>query len=445
MAERDAASVNIHGRVAGKFSSATKTPLLAIILIATAILGLSVFMAWEVPRISHVTAAHTDFIETLYGLRAFESGQNPYGNAVSAHVDALMAGHPLPPPPGGHYEHPFLYVLPQALIYLPVTPLPDEAAITLVRACTVALYIVALLALIGRFADALPVAGRVGLMLIGLAWWPFLSVILPIVQQAGTIFALLVLATLAAERGQWFWSGVACFLALLKPTESALVVLVLAMWAIRWPAGRRPFLAGALAIGLPATALAFAVRPTWIPDWIRVLGMLQAGHFDYHVDLESAIAGLLGVPSILTWCAAIAVCGACGVMAWRAAGRAARSSDPGAERLWWWVGLMAVLTLLMVPRTGAYDIVIALIAWFIALDSARRLRTNARRLTYAALTGLLLAAGVLAYRDHAAAELPALAVLLIVALWLCRLGRGDGKLFILPGGLGRLGAEQPAR
>lgn len=406
-------------------ASATSTAtaqhaLPAIVLLAFVLVGLAGFMAWEVPHISHVTAARTDFIETLYGLRAFEAGRDPYGNQVSAHVDALMAGHPLPPPPGGHYEHPFLYVLPPSLIYLPVTPLPDETAIIVVRAATVALYLVALLALVWRFAGALPAAARILLLLLGLAWWPFLSVILPITQQTGTIFALLVLAVLAAERGHWGWAGLAAYISLLKPTESGPIVLLLALWALRSPTARRPFLVGLLGAAIPTCVVAFAVRPSWPLDWLRVLAMLRAGHFDYNVDLLSTLSQRLALPSALLWVAALVAAGAWIVGAWRAAGAAAVDGDPGASRLWWWIGLSCALTLVLVPRTGAYDVVIALVPWFVALHAASTSPLTRRRLAYAALVALLASAGTLAYRDHAALELPGMALGVLVALWLCR-------------------------
>jgi hypothetical protein len=404
----------------GTGSASVASQRLALVVLGATILALSGFLAWEVPRISRVTAAHTDFIETVYGLRAFEAGHDPYGDAVAAQVDRLMVGHPLPLPPGGHYEHPFLYVLPPALVYLPATWLPDEAAIIAVRAVTVALYLVALILLIWRFAGALPAAVRGGLLLIALAWWPFLAVILPIVQQAGTVFAVVVLAALAAERGRWFWAGIACFIALLKPTESAPIVALLALWALRTPAATRPFLAGLLAVGLPASAAAFIVRPTWPLDWVRVLGALRAGHFDYNIDLVSTTATAMHVPVALAWAVAVVVALAWALFAWRAAGIAGHSPASGGRQLWWWVGLTCVLTLLVIPRTGAYDIVITLIPWCVVLREAATQPPRIRRWTIATLILLLLGAGLLAYHDHAAIELPVISLALLGALWICR-------------------------
>jgi hypothetical protein len=342
---------------------------------------------------------------------------------VAAHVDALMAGHPLPPPASGHYEHPFLYMLPPALVYLPFVALPDESAIIVVRALTVALYLVAWLALVWRFGGRLPAAGRASLLLLGLAWWPFLSVILPIVQQAGTIFALLVLAALAAERGRWSWAGAAAFVALLKPTESAPIVAMLAVWAWHAPTGRRAFLTGFLALGLPTTLLAFARRPTWVTDWLRVLASLRAGHFDYNVDSVAAFAALSHVPVALVWVAAAMATGVFFWQGWQAAGSAAAAGSSAGQALWWWIGASCLLTLLVIPRTGAYDIVIALVPWSVALGAAGSLRGTRRALVTGGLLAVLAGAGLLAYRDHAALELPLMSLALVPALWLCRPGQ----------------------
>jgi hypothetical protein len=389
----------------------------AITLLCATVLVLSSFLAWEVPRISHVTAAHTDFIETLYGLRAFTAGQDPYGGPVAAAVDRTMAGHAVPLAPGARREHPFDYPLPPALLYLPTTWLPDEAAIIAVRALTVALYLAALAALVWRFGGALPAWAQGGLLFVGLAWWPFLAVILPIVQQAGTVFALLVLATLCAERDEWLVAGLLSVPALLKPTASAPLVLALALWAVRSPAARRRYFAGLAALGMPLTAVATIVRPTWPADWLRAVLDLHAAHFSYTLDPPGILAGWLHLPVVLIWALVALVSALWAVGLWRAA---APTRLAGASDLWWWMGLSAVLTLLLIPRTGTYDLVIGLIAWGVALRAATAQRTTGGRAAALALVALLVGTGLLAYRDHAALEYYVWAVALALALWLCR-------------------------
>jgi hypothetical protein len=65
-------------------------------------------------------------------------------------------------------------------------------------------------------------------------------------------------------------------------------------------------------------------------------------------------------------------------------------------------------------------VVIALIPWCVALGSVSALAGARRALATAGLFALLAGAGLLAYRDHAAFELPALCLALLPVLWLCR-------------------------
>jgi hypothetical protein len=81
--------------------------------------------------------------------------------------------------------------------------------------------------------------------------------------------------------------------------------------------------------------------------------------------------------------------------------------------------MAAVISLLVIPRSGTYDMVIGLVAWFVALHAAAALRPAARRVAYTLLC-LLLDVGSLAYRDHAWLEFPVWALALGVALWLSR-------------------------
>jgi hypothetical protein len=391
----------------------------AIALLCTSVLLLSSFLAWEVPRISHVNALRTDYTETIFGLRAFLVGDNPYDNAIAIKMDRALGDHSVPPP-GGRYEHTFNYLLPPALVFLPLLALNDESNTIAVRAITVALYLVALALLVWRFGAMLPAWGQGGLLLAGLGWWPFLAVILPIVQQAGTVFGLLVLAAFLAERNRWLPAGVLSFVALLKPTESILLVAVLAVWALRSSASHaRLFLTGIAAIGIPTTLLAFSRRPSWLPEWWRAVVTLHATHYAHEVDPPDALAGVLHVPPVVIWAAAALLGIVLAINCWQRVAAAVAHSDQG-DALYWWLGLAAVFTLLVIPRAGTYDMVIGLIAWFVALRAATLQRTSAGRVAVIALVTLFIATGLLGYRDHAAVEFPVWAIGLAVALWLCR-------------------------
>jgi hypothetical protein len=388
-------------------------------LLVSSLLLLSCFMAWEVPRISHIDGRRTDFTETLIALRDFAAGADPYSNDVAIKMDRALGIHAQPPPSGGRYESTFNYLLPPALVFLPVLAVDTDSATIVVRAITVALYLAALALLVWRFAGTLPTWAQGGLLLAGVGWWPFLAVILPIVQQAGSVFGLLVLAAYCMEQKRWFAAGFMSFLALFKPTESVMLIAVLALWALRSPSRQAwRYFAGFAAIGVPTTLLAFAVRPTWVMDWWHAAVTLHGSHFGHEVDLPDALAALLHLPAALIWAAAAVLGIVLAAACWRSMAVGARLAR--VDRLWWWLAAAAVLSLLVVPRAGTYDMVIGLIAWFVALRAASSLAPTAQRVAYLLLCLLLLSVGLLAYRDHAALEFPVWALGLSVALWLCR-------------------------
>ena len=225
--------------------------------------ALSIFFAWEVPRISTITAAQTDALPIFLGLRALVAGNDPYALAVGAHAYQQTVGATGPVSLDHAAQFGFHYPLPPALLYLPISLLSSlEAAAFVTRALTVFVYLAALLCLARRYASTARPLTMSWLLLWGLAWWPFLAVILPIIQPTGIVVAALAFCLLAAGAGarvpsgyesaeaqprqapaaagagQWFWAGVALFFALLKPQDALPVLVVLAVWAALRPEAR---------------------------------------------------------------------------------------------------------------------------------------------------------------------------------------------------------------
>jgi hypothetical protein len=126
------------------------------------------------------------------------------------------------------------------------------------------------------------------------------------------------------------------------------------------------------------------------------------------------------VPVVLVYVAAAVASGAFFWLMWRAAGGLAAHGAHIGLALWWWVGASCLLTLLVIARTGAYDVVITLIPWCVALAAASTAQGVRRGLAMAALCVLLASVGLLSYRDHAALELPLMSLALLPALWLSR-------------------------
>src|SRR5262249_38088121 len=153
-----------------------------------------------------------------------------------------------------------------------------EAAAFISRALTVGVYLTALLCLARRYAPTARPLTMSALLLWGIVWWPFLAVILPIIQPTGIVVAALAVCllaagvgALAAGAGQWFWAGVALFFALLKPQDALPALVVLALWAVLRPEARWRLLTGFGAIAVVPVALSFFWRPDWLMAWAGAL------------------------------------------------------------------------------------------------------------------------------------------------------------------------------
>ncbi len=400
--------------------------MLRAALFGVPLAALSLFLAWEVPRISTITYRQTDALPIFLGLRALLAGHDPYALSVGAQAYRLTAGISSGPVSVDHAaQFSFHYPLPPALLYLPVALLPSlEAAAFASRALTVFVYLAALLCLARRYAsDARPLTIS-ALLLWGIVWWPFLAVILPIIQPTGIVVAALAFCLLAADAGaraagenagatagQWFWAGVALFFALLKPQDALPALVVLAIWAALRPEARWWLLAGFGAMAVMPVALSFFWRPDWLTAWASALIALPAHIPAYYLNPVAALAERLGPVGLLVWALAGAlVVGWLALVVWGArnahqpeaaiaAGRwklFSRARDPQ-----WGIASGCALALALLPRTGGYEIALGLIPWFYAWQWAGEIDQRGQRwLARGALALLWLACGALAYSDH---------------------------------------------
>jgi hypothetical protein len=402
--------------------------LLRVALFGGPLAALSVFLAWEVPRISTITYRQTDALPIFLGLRALVDGNDPYALSVGAQAYHLTTGWDGPVSIDHAAQFSFHYPLPPALLYLPVSLFPSlEAAAFVSRALTVGVYLTALLCLARHFApDARPLTMTL-LLLWGIAWWPFLSVILPIIQPTGIVVAALAFCLLAVKARQWFWAGFALFFALLKPQDALPALVVLVVWAALRPEARWRVLAGFSAIAIVPVALAFFWRSDWLMAWASALIALPAHIPTYYQNPVVELARALGSAGVL----AVALAGALGliwlalviwgawnaqrpeaaVAAWRWAWRS-RALDPQ-----WGIAVGCALALALLPRTGGYEIAIGLIPWFYAWQWSGELAQRvARWLARGALAALWLICGALAYSDHGVGSGVAFGVGLVVIL-----------------------------
>jgi len=396
-------------------------------LFGVPLLGLAVFLSWEVPRISTITYRQTDALPIFLGLRALVAGNDPYALSVGAQAYRQTMGTSGPVSIDHAAQFGFHYPLPPALLYLPMSLFPSlEAAAFVTRALTVGVYLAALLLLARCYAsDARPLI-MACLLLWGLAWWPFLAVILPIIQPTGIVVAALAFCLLAAGARQWFWAGCALFFALLKPQDALPVLVVLAVWGALHAEARWRLLAGFGAIASVPVAASFLWRPDWLAAWASALNALPAHISRYYLNPLAALPQGAGPVSVLIWVLASAL-----VIAWltliiwgaRSANRPAVSMAAGRQAWFsrardpqWSIAVGCALALALLPRTGGYEIAIGLIPWFYAWQWVGALRRRQQHwLMRGLLAALWLICGALAYLDHGYGSGVAFGVGLLIA------------------------------
>ncbi|HEY7349779.1 MAG TPA: glycosyltransferase 87 family protein [Ktedonobacterales bacterium] len=402
--------------------------LLKVALFGVPLATLAVFFAWEVPRISTITYRQTDALPIFLGLRALLAGNDPYALSVGADAYRLALGTSGPVSLDHAAQFGFHYPLPPTLLYLPMSLFSSlEAAAFMARALTVGAYLAALLCLARRYASDARPPTMAWLMLWGMAWWPFLAVILPIIQPTGIVVAALAFCLLAVGTRRWFWAGCALFFALLKPQDALPVLAPLAIWGLPRAEARWRLLAGFGAIAVLPVALSFLWRPDWLVNWASALIALPAHIPAYYLNPLASLAQALGIAGILIWALAGALLSAwLALMIWGAR-QACQPEASIAARRWillsrardpqWGIAVGCALALALLPRTGGYEIAIGLIPWFYAWQWAGEAAPpRKRRLARGFLAALWLACGALAYSDHGYGSGVAFGVGLLVAL-----------------------------
>ncbi len=395
-----------------RWPAALAPRLLHAALFGIPLVGLALFFAWEAPRISTITYRQTDALPIFLGLRALVEGRDPYALAVGADAYRLAVGAGGPVSIDHAAQFSFHYPLPPALLYLPMSLFPSlEAAAFVTRALTAGVYLAALLWLARRCASTVRPLTMAWLLLWGIAWWPFLAVIMPIIQPTGMVVAALAFCLLAVGARRWFWAGCALFFALLKPQDALPALAALAIWGALHAEARWRLLAGFGVVAVLPAALSFFWRPDWPAAWAGALLALPARIPSYYLNPLAALTQLPGAASILIWALAGALVVAwLALMIWgalRARPSAAastvrqramlsRARDPQ-----WGIAAGCALALALLPHTGGYEITIGLIPWFYAWQWAGDIaRRGWRALARGWLAALWMACGALAYLDH---------------------------------------------
>jgi len=159
-------------------------------------------------------------------------------------------------------------------------------------------------------------------------------------------------------RGHWIAASLALVLAMVRP--EVVMVPLIAMLAVVWEKGDRRIIFAWLAAMLGLWLLTLARIGPWVADYIRGILAYQA----YSTPIWPP--GLLN-QSWLAWLLAIVVL-AWSVWMWREL-----RSLGTAERLGWLISVAVLASLILLPQTGNYTLILALLpAWVILWASRHR-------------------------------------------------------------------------
>jgi hypothetical protein len=159
-------------------------------------------------------------------------------------------------------------------------------------------------------------------------------------------------------RGHWIAASLALVLAMVRP--EVVMIPLLAMLAVAWEKGERRIIFAWLTVMFGLWFLTRAWMGPWVSDYIRGILAYQAYSLPIWPPglLKQMWLALLIVIVVVVW----------NVWMWRES----RFLD-SAERLGWLISVAALTSLILLPQTGSYTLIMALVpAWVILFVSRRR-------------------------------------------------------------------------
>ncbi len=310
-----------------------------------------------------------DFYPRYVGSQAFWNGESPYTPEVTARIQTGMWGFELPP--AGYDQQRFAYPAYTALVIAPLLLLPVTEAI----AIQMALQYFAVLAAVGVWLWLLRwhvPAWLLFFLLIGFGLVFRYPVNLYLVAQfTGIMLLLISLALILLLRQRDVAAGILFALATIPPTIAApLALIVLGAYALhgRWR-GLLAFV-GTLAL---LSLLAVLRIGWWIPDFV-------AGLSDYSVYSHPIWAlGLIEAPVLRVVAGGIVVA----ALIWAAI---RLIPDQPLD----FAALAITGTLLLIPQTGNYYLVLLIAPLLVAAERARRLPPLPRYALWIACTAAIV-------------------------------------------------------
>ncbi len=294
--------------------------------------------------------ANADFYLVWRGADEIWQGNTPYTDEVTREIQINLLGRTVQP---GENEYRFVYPAYEAFIFLPFTALDYLPAYLHWLTFQPILLILALFLIFKSLTWDLPPLSFAGLILIGFSFRYF-WIGMSLAQTSIFILALLALSGYLACRGCETWAALPLALATVKPQLAFFPILG---W-VAWMLARRQWRGVLLAGGMGA-ALVLLPLP-WIGFWVPGFYHQISAYWGY-TGADSPLTVLASLlPGDATSAAVLLI--ALVVGAFYLIRLARRSKN--------WIpilGASIILTLVIVPLSYVYDIVLLLLPWLFAL------------------------------------------------------------------------------
>jgi len=296
-----------------------------------------------------------DLFPRWVGARAVLRGETPYSDEITWQIQEGMFGRRLEP---GEDQQRFAYSATITWALLPFWLLPFPWAAGLWCGLQLLLLLVLPIWVASILGWQMRATSLILLLIFSIVIFRYPINAYLIGQFIPFCLACLVAGWWGIARGHWIAASLALVLAMVRP--EVVMIPLLAMLAVAWENGDRRIIFAWLTGMLSLWFLTRAWMGPWESDYIRGILAYQA------------YSSPIWPPGLLkqTWLALLIVIV---VVAWSAwMWRESRSLD-SAERLGWLISVAALTSLILLPQTGNYTLILALVpAWVILWASRRR-------------------------------------------------------------------------
>ncbi len=298
-----------------------------------------------------------DLFPLWVGARAVIRGETPYSDEITWQIQEEMFGRRLEP---GHQAR-FLYSATITWPLLPVWLLPFPWAVSLWCGLQLLLLLVLPLWVASILGWQLRASSLVLLLIFSIVIFRYPINSYLIGQFIPFCLACLVAGWWGIVRGHWIAASLALVLAMVRP--EVVMIPLIAMLAVVWEKGDRRIIFAWLTAMLALWILTRAWMGPWESDYI--LGILA----------YQAYSTPIWPPALLnqTWLAWLLVIV---VLTWSAWMWSELRSLGTAERLGWLISVAILTSLILLPQTRNYFLIMALLPAWVILWASRQRRAN---------------------------------------------------------------------